>query len=488
MSVVGLDFGEAGVELAYEHEGAPALLAESGKPNQSRLGAVVALEDQIAWVGQSARDRMTDLPRIKCLAGMKRALGRQSAVHVDAAGREWQAHGLTALPIRKLLRDYASHHLASDVAVVAAVPTCADEGYVRALKSACRLAGFSAVQAVDSSIAIACTSRRAEGTVIVLDAGVGRPCASIVRLDEGRPEVLHSEIGSVSIRERLAACLPSPFNQVAAGADGAPYELSESIDRLDALWEALQSPHGASGFWRARDSYYPFFVTGSVLQESLRAVVEDLAQLVQQALASHKRSAGEVQRIVGAGGWGRNQAVLRMLEDRLSAQGIAAEIAAAPAGAVAMGALQWHLRGHSGLRSRSDSTLGIRTRAVDGATRIEPLVGTEQPLPARASFPLFANRAGQKRFVIELAEGDADGQQRSLGFFTHECPAGVPLNHRLDCTLERARDGSVTMQAVDAAGEQRSFAVLGAPEIEDADRFRAQRMWIEGLALNETLN
>jgi hypothetical protein len=296
-----------------------------------------------------------------------------------------------------------------------------------------------------------------------------------------QPRVIVSETGPVSIRQQLSDCLPPPFGAIAAANEGAPFELSEPQDRVDAVWESLLRSQPASGYWRARDSHHPYFITAAVLQQAIRSVGQELARLVEAVIAA----AGDrepPQRVLCAGGWGQHPAVVRLLDEKVTALSRATSTSAAPPGAAALGALGWHLRGHSHLRAATDGTIGIRVQGEQGATRVQPLIAPGVALPARTEFPLFA-RAGQRRFALEFAKDDGASGVQSLGFFTADYPTDLPKNHRLDCTLEVARDGTLRVLARDTGGER--HAILAAPEIEDASGFERQRQWVARVGVNE---
>jgi molecular chaperone DnaK (HSP70) len=484
VTVVGLDFGEGSLELAYELDGAPALLMDSARPSDSRFQPIVALEERVAWVGHAARDRLADLPRVKCIGGIKRSLGQSGIVHVDADGREWQAQGLAALPLRKLHADFISLGFAKTASAVAAVPAFADAAYRRGLMQACRLAGFDAVATVGTPVAIASIANSTVDHLVVVEAGMGRPTASLVELGTA-PAVLDSLSGPLGLRERAAACLPPAFRSPLAAEDGA-HELTDATERSDSIWEALHSSRRAArGYWRTREGYYPFTITEAFLHDAISAIASELGVLIHALLARDEARARSVNRIVCAGGWGRNSSVVRALERELQSAGIDMRITAAPAGSVAKGALQWHLGGNSPLLSVAQRTVGLRTRSADGSDHIEPLVAAGTRLPAAVTFPLFTSRTGQKRFLFELATAGDAGSAESLGVFAMNYDEDLPTNHRIDCSLTAARDGSMTLAVIDTRRGKSIHAVIGAADIDDDAAFARQRVLAHQVGIND---
>lgn len=489
MTTVALDIGDTGLEAASVDHGVVALVRDSVRGVPQRLPACVGIDDGIAWVGHAALDRPGEAPRIRVVAGLSRALGQPDPVLTDPAQRHWQAEGLMGLLIRKLLDDHLLATPSASPSAVVAVPSDASEAWLRSVRSACRLAGFSAVVTVDQAIAHAAALNSHSGDLMLLaDAGSGPATLSLVRRDASGFALLHTVRGERPLRELVHAVAPAPVRAALGPTlEAGCHDVTPAAVWLHGAWAGLYGDAGprAHASWlpdpRDASVRYPVLVSAHEAQAMAVVVGQELARLLAR-MAPVVAGAGLLAHCSISGQWGRNPVVLAVLNRERSGT---ERFMSGPPATQAWGAARWHAMGLSGLLDASDAMVGIRTvNPADGQPMIQPLIPAGTALPALGTFPLFANRTGQKRLVIELARVDDDGLDHSLGFFAFEFDEALPLDLQLDVSVRIGQDQSVTAEATDRRNGRVVEAVLGSDDIDSVEAFMRHRAWLRGLGVN----
>lgn len=488
MTTLALDFGDQFLELASAERGIVAIVKDPVRGTPLRLPACVAVEDSVAWLGHAAIDRVSEMPRINVLGGIKRSLGQVDPVLEDTAGRHWQAEGLAGLLIKKALEDFLLSHPASTLSAVVALAPDVGEAGARALRAACRLAGFSAVVTVDQAVAHASSlNLQIDEAVLVADAGSGPVSVSLVTRRQDGYKIEAQMSGDMPLRNLILQAMPPGLCALLRSNDeDVAYELTAAENFRDAIWAKFGAePARSWSGWISDDARHtsaiPVAFSAQVVDTMAKAVAQEIASLARQVLA--KSGATPVTGCSLTGGWGRNMLVSQHLV-RENIPGL--RFSLAPVAAIAFGAARWHAQGFSPLRDVSSAMIGIRTVSPDsGEPMIHPLIAAGTALPATGVFPLFANRPNQKRLVIELAKVDDDGQDWSLGFFAFDFEQPLSMETQLEVTVSLGREMSVAAQACDHRTSKRVEAVLGSDDIDSVEAFWRQRQWIRGLGLND---
>ena len=488
MTTLAIDFGDQTLEMASADQGVVALVKDAVRGTPMRLPICVAVEDGVAWLGQAAIDRAGEMPRVKVMGGIKRSLGQVDSIMEDGLGRHWQAEGLAGLLIKKALDDFLLANPASTLSAVVALAPDAGEAAARALRAACRLAGFSAVVTVDQAIAHACAlSMQVDETVLLADAGSGPISVSLVTRQQSGYKLEAQLSSDMPLRSLLSQNVPQALAVLLGLNDGeVAYELTSAVSNREAVWTKFNAePVRSWAGWltdHARNSGpSPLAFSAQAVQAMAKVVAQEIAMLSRQLL----QKAGAARPVAGSltGCWGRNTLVQQELV-RENIPGL--RFAMAPVAAVAYGAARWHALGFSQLRDVSSAMIGIRTVSPDnGQPMIHPLIASGTALPATGIFPLFANRPNQKRLVIELAKVDENGQDWSLGFFAFDFEEPLPMDLELEITVVLGREMSVAAQACDHRNSRRVEAVLGSDDIDSVEAFWRHQQWIRGLGLND---
>ncbi|MGB4116181.1 MAG: hypothetical protein WBK51_06510 [Polaromonas sp.] len=488
MTTLALDFGDQFLELASADQGVVSIVKDPVRGTPLRLPACVAVEDGVAWLGHAAIDRVSEMPRVKVLGGIKRSLGQVDPVLEDTTGRHWQAEGLAGLLIKKALEDFLLSHPASTLSAVVALAPDVGEAGARALRAACRLAGFSAVVTVDQAVAHASSlNLQIDESVLVADAGSGPVSVSLVTRRENGYTIDAQMSGDMPLRNLILQVMPPGLCALLRPIDDdVAYELSVAEILRDTIWAKFGAEPARSWSGWIPDntrhaSAIPVAFSAQVVDALAKTAAQEIASLVRQVLA--KSGAAAVTGCSLTGGWGRNVLVTQHLaRENL----IGLRFSLAPVAAIAFGAARWHAQGFSPLRDVSSAMIGIRTVNPDsGQPMIHPLIAAGTALPATGVFPLFANRLNQKRLVIEIAKVDDDGQDWSLGFFAFDFEKPLSMETQLEVTVSLGREMSVAAQACDHRTSKRVEAVLGSDDIDSVEAFWRQHQWIRGLGLND---
>lgn len=488
MTTLAIDFGDQALEMASADQGVVALVKDALRGTPIRLPAFVALEEGVAWLGQAAIDRAGEMPRVKVMGGIKRSLGQAEPIMEDGLGRHWQAEGLAGLLVKKALDDFLLSNPASTLSAVVALAPDVGEAAARALRAACRLAGFSAVVTVDEAIAHACAlSMQVDEKVLLVDAGSGPISVSVVSCLSNGYRLEAQLVSDMPLRSLLSKNVP-PVLAVLLGLDSGEiaYELTSGVSTREAVWAKFSAEPARSWTgWLAdhtrNSSPSPLAFSAQIAEVMAKVVALEIASLSRQLLQNFgvdKPSACSLN-----GSWGRNPLVQQQLV-RENIPGL--RFSSAPVAAVAYGAARWYALGFSPLQEISSAMIGIRTVSPDnGQPMIHPLIASGTALPATGTFPLFANRPNQQRLVIELAKVDENGQDWSLGFFAFDFEEPLPMDLQLEVTVILGREMSVVAQACDHRSSRRVEAVLGSDDIDSVEAFGRHQQWIRGLGLND---
>ena len=504
MSSLGIYLGSARVVAALvDTYGVTEVVADRQDAARRSTGASVYIGEDGCLAGDVAEELVDADARLSAIVDPKSQLGRREPVFTDPSGRLWGVEGVTAILLRKVLRDAQAQAGAEPGMVGIAAPLWFNDVQRRALRDAAKIAGLANPQLVDEPLAVAAFHRSTIGspcrTTLLVDLGHAGVAMSVLRttpqgdaiagtslepglglqsLETEALEMVSAQFTaqtgvappedpaarrefariSVAIVESLAASGVAPVRRVAAVA-GRTVEL-------------ISFPHQWAHVFERRRA-----LLGDTLQRCLDAAGVSLAQI--QLITVYGEAAG-----------------FAPMQDALKefANPLGIEIAAMqPADAVACGTAL--LVQESGGRSSAagaalptcSNDLGItvfdrkRNEFV-----VDVLIQRGTALPASAKKTVYTNRADQKRMVIQVAQvGGADGVAVDLGVFEFGPIASPRKNYPVEITLSYDAEGIVMASALDPEAGTTMEQVISAEGDERAKWTMQHRAWVAGLGIND---
>ena len=106
MLYLGIDLGTTYSLAAYVNDhGLPSLFPDFHDANEFRTPSVVHLSDDGCLVGTALEELLDDEPDLSQARFFKLDMGESKAVYQDHLSRDWWPQGLSALVLKKLLKD-----------------------------------------------------------------------------------------------------------------------------------------------------------------------------------------------------------------------------------------------------------------------------------------------------------------------------------------------------------------------------------------------
>jgi len=460
---VGIDLGTTfSLAALINAQGVPTLVPDASDGNEYRTPSVVHVDRNSALVGAPLELRLLDEPGLPIARGFKQAMGGDDVLLNDALGRGWSAEALSALVLRKLLRDVEAFAAEPVDRCMLTVPANFNDAQRRATLAAARLAGLAQVELIEEPIAAAAfhgfNERAAEQTLFVYDFGGGTFDATLIQISDGRMFVLatdgHNGLGGRSIDAALAARMAREC-QVDMRTDPAA---QETLRRAAEEAKISLSRPGQALLRRS------LVVGGRVAELGISAaqvaavvepVVEETLVVSRRCLDSAALGWGQVDAVLMVGG----SSLLPQVRQKLakeSGKPAAALLCRHPHQAVAYGAAllaeaRSNQEGAEAARAVAPYHLGLRVRdAATGRPRLEVMVKRNTPLPARHTATFYTTRSDQTRLVLDVVQSKGDDDViASLGFFAFGPLRRPRKNYPVEVTLAYDAEGLVRVTARD---------------------------------------
>lgn len=498
---IGIDLGTTFTLTSHLNaQGVPALVPDLHYPNEYRTASAVHIEGDTALVGRAIEEALLEDATLPVARGFKSGMGRDASAWVDRAGRAWTAEQLSAVVLRKQLRDVDAH-LGEDVDLaVITVPANFSDQQRKATQLAARLAGLPSVHLIEEPIAAAAfhgfDARGAEQTLLVYDFGGGTFDATVLHIAGGRIYVLatdgHNELGGRRIDSAIMQLVQDEARRrhgIDLGADHAGLEL---VRRHAEEAKVMLGQPGRTMIRRtllAGGRALDFMISRDMLDQVVRPLVEESMAICERCLEGAALNWGLIDRVLLTGG----SSLLPQVHQRMiEATGRGGDFLHSrhPHQAVAYGAAliaEAHAAGAGNEPTIAVAPyhLGIRVRdPATGADRIEALVKRNTPLPARHTATFYTSRADQTRIILDIVQskGPAD-PVHSLGVIAFGPLRRPQRNHPVEVTLGYDAEGLVRITARDpVSGEalEREFSGGGDAALA---QLQAGRGLVQGLRI-----
>jgi molecular chaperone DnaK len=496
---LGIDLGTTYTLTSHLNaQGVPALVPDPHFPSEFRTASVVQLDGSTALVGRAAEEALLEDATLPTARGFKAQMGALQAAWRDPSGRLWSAEALSALVLRKQLRDQDLHLGEAVESVVITVPANFNDQQRRATRLAARLAGLGNVHLVEEPIAAAMfygySERGAEQTLLVYDFGGGTFDATVLHIAAGRIYVLanqgHNQLGGRRIDQRIAELIAEEVRRVHRVDLGTDPATAEPLRRAAEDAKLTLSGGQRSLFRRTLvvgGRTLEFMLGRDQLDRLVLPLVEESLVVAQRCLDDASLHWGLIDRVLLTGGSSLLPQVSRRLGEVSGKRGDAL-LCRHPHQAVAYGAalIADARAGGSGAEPTiavAPAHLGLRVRdPATGRDRLEVLVKRNTPLPARQTATFYTVRPDQTRMILDVAQSRGDGEPvESLGTIAFGPLRRPQQNYPVEITLGYDSEGIVRVTARDPlSGEalEREFAGGADPELQRLAQEKAQVMAI----------
>lgn len=500
---LGIDLGTTFSLASFVNaQGVPVLVPDFHNANEFRTPSAVHVTDKQALVGAAIEELLLEEPALRVARGFKQLMGGEAPAWRDGEGRDWPAEALSALVLKKLLRDVEAFAVESVDNCVVTVPANFDDAPRRATQLAARLAGLSRVHLVEEPVAAATfygfSEKSSEQTLFVYDFGGGTFDATVLQISEGKMFVLATEgrngLGGRCIDSALVDLIARDFVQQ-HGRN--PMDDVSTHEQLRHFAEEAKIALGMPARSRLRKT---LVLAGHVVELALSReqldrivlpIVDETVVVARRCLDAAGLTWNQIDRVLMTGGSSLLPAVGKRLVQETGKLGDSLHCRQ-PHQAVAYGAaLIAEARATrpdaQPLSSVAPYHLGLRVRDTNsGSGRIETLIKRNTPLPARHTATFYTNRPEQTRIVLDVVQGKGEGELvASLGHFAFGPIKRPKKNYPVEVTLAYDTEGLVKVTAKDVVTGEALERDLTSSDNPDLARFSNARGLLHGVDVNQ---
>mgnify|MGYP000512291338 CR=1 FL=1 len=501
MQYLGIDLGTTFSLVAYVNsQGVPALFPDYHDANEFRTASVVHIGDEGCFIGQVLEELLEDEPALSQARFVKLAMGKGEPVYTDFQERCWFPESLSALILKKLMRDVEVFLHEQVDGVVIAVPANFNDIQRKATKHAALIAGLPAPTLIEEPIAAATyygfADKGGEQTLFVYDLGGGTFDATVL---QSSPEGLYalatdgsSQIGGKGIDELIMAQVAEEFIRSHGFNPTADLATAHQLRRFATEAKLALSKPGRNQVRKTLllgGKTLDFIMTRHQFETLIDQLIEETLAVSQRCLDSAGLEWMMVDKVLLTGG----SSLLPLVLDKIAlACGKPREdiVCKQPHQAVAYGAAlianQRNTATANIVQRISAYELGVRARhAETGEPMVQVLIKRNMPVPAAESTTFYSTREEQPRMVIEVVQQKSAGEQeKSLGYFIFGIDA-PRKNYPVEITLAYDLEGMVKVTAKDPETGGVLEQIMGEDGHAVSADLLAQKEWVEQLTINE---
>lgn len=502
---IGIDLGTSFSLIGQvDDRGVPALFSDHHESDRFQTPSIVHVGRHGALVGRAVEDMLEDDPSLSVVRHVKLRMGSPEPALVDDAGRTWPPETISALILRKILRDAeASSHESTEAAVIG-VPAQFADAERRATKTAALLAGLPEPTLVEEPIAAATyygmAAPEREETLFVYDLGGGTFDATLL---QASPDGLYviatdglADVGGKRFDEAIMSVVADGFRKT-HGTD--PLSDPAANFQLRRHAEAAKIELGKPGKERVSRTLLVMGRTAELVLsrrqfESLIApALEATLEASRRCLASAALDWPDIDRVLMTGG----STLVPMVRERIqqfSGKEGSRIVTHQPHHAVCYGlALVARSAGDDEGPDRplvhQIATYDLGMRVLDretGRPGVHVLLKRNTPLPAKHQATFYTTRDDQTRMVLDLVQTKGDGgSERSLGHFAFGPITEPRKNYPVEITIAYDLEGIVKVTARDPrSGRQLEREIADESQIESA-RLARWRQQVMNVRINE---
>jgi len=499
----GIDLGTTYSMIAQVNtQGQPALFPDVHDASQFRTPSLVYIGREGCLVGAAVEELLDDAPELPAARFIKGRLGEADWRYRDHLGRAWTAEALSALILKKLLRDADTFASDSLGPVVVTVPAQFTDPQRQATLIAARLAGLGEVRLIEEPVAAATyyglDAGPVDRTLLVYDFGGGTFDVTLLQTGRDGLYVLATDgladVGGRTLDEAIMGWAEGEFKR----RHGlSPLTDPATAHRLRRLAEESKIRLSKPGISQVHQPLlllgrpFEFLLTRMDFDRLVGGAVRRTLEVCERCLQAAGLDWRDVDKILLTGGSSLLPMVTTELR-RVSGKPPQDLVLRQPHQAVAFGAAV--LAGRLGGRDqgggllRQVATADLCLRVWDRQRHqpgLEPLIARNTPLPAAYARTFYTNRPEQTRLILEFVQRRGeDGTERSLGHFAFGPIANPRKNYPVEVTLALTPDGLVRITARDLVNGQEMARVLDEQARAVHADFEEQLALVRGAQVN----
>jgi molecular chaperone DnaK len=498
----GIDLGTTYSMIAYVNaQGVPSLFPDAHDANLFRTPSLAYVGREGCLVGQPVEDLLADTPELKVARFAKAGMGRGNWRYLDHLDRAWTPEAISALILKKMMRDAAVFAHEEIGPAVITVPAQFTDEQRRATLAAADLAGLSGVHLIEEPVAAATfygiEQGMTERTLLVYDFGGGTFDVTVLQASPKGLYALATDgdpyLGGRTLDERISNLAGEDY---ARRHGRSPLTDAGSAQRLRRLAEDAKIRLGRAGQTHVQSSLlllgqpFDFVLAREQFDRFATEIVARTITACDRALSAAGLGWRDIDKVLLTGG---SSLLPQVARDLMRVSGKPADdiISRQPHQAVAFGAaIAAARRAGSGAQFeiRHATTADLCLRVWDrqrNVTALETLVAKNRPLPAEHTRAFFTSSPDQTRLVLQLVQRRGDpAEEFVLGSFSFGPILSPRANYPVEVTASVGRDGLVKVTARDPATGRQMEHVMVEGGGDGARIDPAQRELVSSVAVN----
>ena len=467
----GIDLGTTYSMIAHVNAyGQPALFPDLLDASQFRTPSVVHMGKQGCLIGAAVEELLEENADIEVARFIKALLARPDYQLIDPQGRNWNALGLSALILKKLMRD-ATAFSGEDIGpTVLTVPAQFNDEQRRATLSAAQLAGLGDLRLVEEPVAAAAFYGQEEGatdrTLMVYDFGGGTFDVTLLQTSPDGLFVLATDgeaaLGGRNLDEAIMALVDRDFrNRFGL----SPLSDPPTVHRLRRVAEDAKIKLSHGGLSQIRKplmllgQHYEFALTRSQMEEIAAQAVDRSLIACDRCLAAAGLQWSNIDKIMLTGGSSLLPRVSQDLSQRWG-RSVHELVLKQPHQAVVFGAAILAARfaaqdTPTNFRQVASADLALRVwDSQSGSAGLEVLIPRNAPLPAKHTRTVFTSRPDQTTISFAFVQRRQRDEESSMGKFVFGPIAAPRQDYPIELTVALAQDGLAHVTARDLLSGQ----------------------------------
>ena len=464
----GIDLGTTFSLIAHVNtHSQPALFPDAFDANQFRTPSVVLIGKEGTLVGQAAEELLEDAPNLPVARYIKSNLAKTDWRYIDHEQRNWRAEALSALILKKLLRDAEMFSNDKLGPAVITIPAQFTDEQRKATLYAAQLAGLEKVHLIEEPVAAATYYGLDEGgedrTLMVYDFGGGTFDVTILQTSDKGLFVLATDgvanLGGRTINDAIVLQFIANNRKL---REIAGISEASNQQRIHRIAEKAKLKLAQSDLAQFKQSIIlagepvDLLLTRLQFDQICKEAVDQSIATCERCLNASDLSWSDMDRVMLTGGSSLLPIVAKTLL-AVSKKSPSHLITRQPHQAVAYGAailaqrLANSAEGASFIRQVTGYDLCLRVwDRQQKKTALEVLIPKNSPLPAKYSRLFYTNRDDQTRIVLEFVQRRTDaGVESSLGHFKFGPIKEPRMNYPVEVTASIGNDGLIHIEARD---------------------------------------
>lgn len=500
MIYLGIDLGTTFSLSAHVNDhGQPTLFPDYHDANEFRTPSVVHIGEEGCLVGSTVEEILEDEPELSQSRFFKLRLQENQAIYNDHKQRAWWPQSLSAMVLKKLLRDVEAFASEEVGGVLIAVPANFNDTERRATKQAARLAGIANVKLIEEPVAAATfygySQKSGEQTLFIYDLGGGTFDATVLQVGGEGLFALATEgsnhLGGKDVDEIIINDILDEY-QRQHGFRPNDAASKTQLQRFASDAKLSLAKPGKNKFNKAlviAGHSLEFMLSRERFNQLIDKFVDDTLEVCNRCLQAAGMDWSFIDTVLLTGG----SSLLPLVVDKVSRAANRPKdqlVCKQPHQAVCYGAAilaQQQFQGVAGkpLQNICSYDLGIRVMGVSGP-EVKVLLSKNTPVPAAAATTFYTNRDQQARLIIEAVQqrkNEQSVEEVSLGFFAFSLPA-PPKDYPVEIELAYNLEGLVVVTAKDPATGQQIQQVMDKDSEAMDQALLQQQGWLQTLRVN----